>query len=106
MGIRRRIGLLSYFGNTRESMNIFKRFSRSLSDWINNGGWITCCILGFIGLVLSLTGMGMSLINLAKEDLTSFFICLVVDLIVLGVAVFGISGIIRIIKNNKDIFKL
>lgn len=86
-------------------MNIIKRFSRSLSDWINNGGWITCCILGFIGIILSLTGMGMSLISLAKEDLTCFFICLVIDLIVLGVAVFGISGIIKIIRNNKDLFK-
>lgn len=81
-------------------------FFKSIADWINSGGWITCCILGFIGILLSLTGMGMSLITLAKEDLTSFFICLVVDLIVLGVVVLGISGIIRIIRNNKDLFKL
>lgn len=81
-------------------------FFKFIADWINGGGWITCLILGFIGILLSLTGMWISLINLAKVDLTSFFICLVVDLIVLGVSAFGLWSVVKLIKNNKDIFKI
>lgn len=85
--------------------NIIKLFN-PLAKWINNGGWLTLCILGAFGIIISVTGMLMSLITLAKESLSTFFICLSIDLVVLGVAVFGIYGIIKFIKNNKDIFKL
>lgn len=84
---------------------ILKLFN-PLAKWINNGGWFTLCILGAFGIIISGTGMIMSLITLAKENLSTFFICLIIDLIVLGVAIFGIYNIVTLIKTNKDIFKL
>ena len=77
-----------------------------LTKWINKGGWFTLCILGAFGIIISITGMTMSLITLAQESLSTFFICLSIDLIVLGVVVFGIFGVVKLIKNNKDIFKI
>lgn len=77
-----------------------------LTKWINNGGWFTLCILGAFGIIMSITGITMSLITLAQESLSTFFICLGIDLIVLGVSVFGIFGVVKLIKNNKDIFKI
>ena len=61
---------------------ILKLFN-PLAKWINNGGWFTLCILGAFGIIISIIGM-----------------------IVLGVAVFGIYSIIKLIKSNKDIFKI
>lgn len=77
-----------------------------LAKWINNGGWFTLCILGAFGIIISITGMTMSLITLVKEDLLTFFICLIVDLIVLSVSAFGLWGVVKLIKNNKDMFKI
>ena len=84
---------------------ILKLFN-PLAKWINNGGWFTLCILGAFGIIISVIGMILSLITLAKENLSTFFICLIIDLIVLGVAIFGIYNIVTLIKTNKDIFKL
>lgn len=86
--------------------NVIKQVGNQVAKFINSGGWFTLCILGALGVIISGTGMIMSLITLAKENLSTFFICLSIDLIVLGVAVFGIYGIIKLIKTNKDIFKL
>lgn len=77
-----------------------------LAKWINNGGWFTFCVLGAFGIIISATGMTMSLITIAKESLSTFFICLSIGLVVLGVGVFGIFGVVKLIKNNKDIFKI
>lgn len=84
---------------------ILKLFN-PLAKWINNGGWFTLCILGAFGIIISVTGMTMSLITLAQESLSTFFICLSIDLVVLGVVIFGIYSIVKLIKTNKDIFKL
>lgn len=77
-----------------------------LVNWINNKGWVTLCVLGIFGIIIASTGMLISLITLAQESLSTFFICLSIDLIVLGVAVFGIWSVVKLIKNNKDIFKI
>ena len=87
-------------------MKTLLKLFNPLAKWINNGGWFTLCVLGALGIIISGTGMIMSLITLAKENLSTFFICLIIDLVVLGVAIFGIYNIVKIIKTNKDIFKL
>lgn len=87
-------------------MKAILKLFHPLAKWINNGGWFTLCILGAFGIIISVTGMIMSLITLAKENLSTFFICLIIYLVVLSVAVFGIYSIVKLIKTNKDIFKL
>lgn len=87
-------------------MTQIEKLFNPLVNWINNKGWVTLCILGAFGIIISITGMTMSLITLAQESLSTFFICLSIDLIVLGVAVFGIFWVVKLIKNNKDIFKI
>ena len=86
--------------------NVFIKISKPIASWINKGGWFHCCILGIIGIVMCSIGMVMTLINLAKDDLTTFLTCLIIDIIVWITAIIGIFGIIRIIKNNKDIFNI
>ena len=87
-------------------MKTLLKLFNPLAKWINNGGWFTLCILGAFGIIISIIGMILSLITLAKENLSTFFICLSIDLVVLGVTIFGIYSIIKLIKTNKNIFKL
>ena len=86
--------------------SVIKHFGNHVAKFINSGGWFTLCILWALGIIISIIGMIMSLITLAKENLSTFFVCLSIDLVVLGVAVFGIYSIVKLIKTNKDIFKL
>lgn len=90
----------------KKNMKKLAKLFNPLAKWINNRGWFILCILGAFGIVISMTGMIMSLITIAQKSLSAFFICLSIGLVVLGVAVFGIWGIVKLIKNNKDIFKI
>ena len=74
-------------------------------NFINNGGWITCIIVGILGILLSMVGMFSTLIDIYKdEDYFTFVFVGSIDLIVLIVLVFSSIKIAELIKNNKDIF--
>ena len=76
-------------------------------NFINSGGWITCIIVGILGILLSMVGMFSTLINIYKEgDYFTLVFVGSVDLIVLIVLVFSSIKIAELIKNNKDIFNI
>lgn len=76
-----------------------------MTKWIGNGGWITICVLGALGIIFASSGMIMHLIDFAKEDLPTFFAMLFIGLIVWGTAAFGIYAIVKTIRRNKNLFK-
>lgn len=79
--------------------NLITKSSIYIYNWVNKGGWVTCCILGCIGVIFSLSGMIRVLLDIAtNEDFIIFFLCLILGLITLFVAGIGIYGIIKIIK--------
>lgn len=85
---------------------IWDKLGNSVVNWVNNGGWITMCILGAFGIIMASSGMIMHLINFWHEDKATFFAMLFIGLIVWGVAGFGIWAIADIIKKNKKLFKI
>lgn len=79
--------------------NLITKSSIYVYNWVNKGGWVICCILGCIGVICSLSGMIIVLLDIAtNEDFIIFFLCLILGLITLFVAGIGIYGIIKIIK--------
>ena len=85
---------------------IWDKLGNSVVNWVNNGGWITMCILGALGIIMASSGMIMHLINFWHEDKATFFAMLLIGLIVWGVASFGIWAITDIIKKHKKLFKI
>lgn len=85
---------------------IWDKLGNSVVNWVNNGGWITMCILGALGIIMASSGMIMHLINFWHEDKAIFFAMLFIGLIVWGVAGFGIWAIADIIKKHKNLFKI
>lgn len=75
-----------------------------MTKWIGNGGWITICVLGGLGVLLAFFGMVIHLIEFAKGDVGTFIAMLFIALIVWGAAGLGIYGIVKIIKHNRELF--
>ena len=74
-------------------------------NFINNGGWITCIIIGIFGIIMSITGMFSALTNIYKSGNYATLIFVgSIYLIVLATLVFSSIKIVELIKNNKDIF--
>jgi len=84
--------------------NMFKKIFNFLGEhvvsFINNGGWLTVLVLGFIGLVCAIVGhygtVGFNWKWFLFFELPLYVFC--------GWAIW--VGIIKPIKNNRDIFKL
>lgn len=97
---------MAIFQNFKEKhKNFCSKSATKMTNWIGNGGWITICVLGAFGIICASIGMVMRLIEFAKEDLATFFAMLFIGLTVWGTAIFGIYAIVKIIKQNKNLFK-
>ena len=97
---------MASFQNFKEKYkNFCSKSATKMTHWIGNGGWISICVLGAFGIIWASIGMVMLLIEVAKEDLATFFAMLFIGLIVWGTAIFGIYAIVKIIKQNKNLFK-
>ena len=88
-------------------MNWFDKLSNKLATWINNGGWVSICILGAFGIIMAFCGLVLTLIDIYHEcDIGTFICCIIIDIIVMSTAIFAIYAIVNLIKKNKDLFKL
>lgn len=78
-------------------MKIIKRLGFKIYCWINDGGWISCLVMGFLGLlcaVVSLYGtLGFNWVRFLFADLPLFSFC--------GWALY--NGIFKRIKNDNSI---
>lgn len=83
---------------------MFKKIFNSLGEhvvsFINNGGWLTVLVLGFIGVVCAIVGyygkVGFNWKCFLFLELPLYVFC--------GWAIW--TGIIKLIRDNRDIFNL
>lgn len=81
--------------------------TQKIHKFISNGGWITICVIGAFGVILATTGMILILIDIFKTcDLVTSITMLLFTLLIWGVAGLGIITIIKMIKNNPNVFKV
>ena len=80
---------------------------QKIHKFISNGGWITICIIGAFGVILATIGMILMLIDIFKTcDLATSMTMLSFTILIWGVAGLGIITIIKMIKNNPNVFKV
>lgn len=77
-----------------------KKIGEFVYDFINDGGWITCLVLAFFGILFSVIAiygkLGFNLTRFLLADLPLFGFC--------GWALY--KGVYCMIRDHKDVFKL
>ena len=77
-----------------------KKIAKYVFDFINAGGWRCVLVLGFFGIVLSVIALygkcGFDWFRFIFADIPLFLFCIW--------ALY--NGVYKIIKNNKEIFKI
>lgn len=85
---------------------IVPKIAGVMTSFIRNGGWITICTIGAVGVLYALIGMHITLLDIYYTSGTFAFIsCVIILLVVLFASGLGIKGIVNIIRKNKDLFK-
>lgn len=88
--------------------NITMGFGLKFHEFLKSGGWIEIIALGIFGVLFASSGMIRILIGSYNEngaDLV-FWVLVVIGAIVWGTLAFAIWVIVRLIRRNKDIFKI
>ena len=83
-------------------------FGLKFHDFIKSGGWIEILVVAAFGISGASLGMIRILIDSYKENGAdaTFWVMIVIGAIIWGTLAFGVWAIARLIRRNKDIFKI
>ena len=85
----------------------FNWLGKHVANFINSGGWITCIILGVVGIVLAFCGHILTMKeSYLSEEYNTFTFMVITEVFLIAFVIWSFVKIIKLIKNNKEIFKL
>lgn len=98
--------ILNKIGNSIHNKTM--GFGLKFHNFLKAGGWLEIIALAAFGISTASFGMIRILIDSYKENGAdpTFWVMIVIGAIVWGTLAFGVWAIARMIRRNKDIFKI